>query len=330
MMMKSPDVSTAALTDLGADLYKTLYKIRRAEELIIAHYPEDQMKTPMHMSMGQEAIPAGVCQALDAQDQIFASYRSHAAFLAKSGDTDRFFAELYGKRSGTAQGKAGSMHLADPARGHMLSSAIVTSAIPVALGAAFAHKQKGNGRVACVFFGDGALDEGAFWESLNVACLMKLPVLFVCEDNGLAIHTPAVERRGFRSLEDVVRGFKCHVAGGDGSDLPGVVTATRQMLRLMSGKPQPGLLHFTYLRFLEHVGPGEDFDAGYRRRPTADELERVDPVLRLQKELRQSGCSEQELEAVKIAVDDQINRSVSHARQAPFPSPSELYTDVLA
>jgi pyruvate dehydrogenase E1 component alpha subunit len=311
-------------------LYRKLVLARRAEEKIQEEYFHDEIKTPVHLGIGGEAIPVGVCHCLPEGAKTFGTYRNHALYLALTEDTDGFFAELYGKATGPGKGKAGSMHLSAPERGLMATSAVVGTTIPLAVGAALADAYRESAGIVAVFFGDGAVEEGVFWESLNFACLHRLRVLFVCEDNGLAIHTPAVERQGFRSLQDAVRGFHCYVARGDGSDVPGVITATRQMLQLMSGQPQPGLLHFTYLRFLEHVGPGEDFDAGYRRRPTPDELERLDPVLRFQRELRQSGCSEHELEAVKTAVDDQINRSVSLARRAPFPAPSELYTDVLS
>src|SRR3989338_4702030 len=175
----TPTKQKAARKGLSRELYRKLYLIRCAEERIIKHYPEDEMKTPMHMSMGQEAVAVGVCHALGPHDQIFASYRSHAAFLTRTGDLEKFFGELYGRVSGTAAGKAGSMHVSSPERGHLCSSAIVASYLPVAVGAAFANKQKDNGGVTCAFFGDGALDEGAFWESLNVACVMRLPVLFV-------------------------------------------------------------------------------------------------------------------------------------------------------
>ncbi len=168
---------------LNLDLYKKLYLARRAEKKIREHYMEDEMKTPMHMSMGEEAIAVGVCHALKAEDQVFATYRSHAIYLAKTQKIDDFFAEMYGKDTALLKGKGGSMHMCAPESGFMGTSAIVASIIPVAVGVAFANKQMGNDKLATVFFGDGATDEGAFWESLNVACLMKLPILFVCEDN---------------------------------------------------------------------------------------------------------------------------------------------------
>src|SRR3990167_7920577 len=163
---------------LSVELYKKLYLIRQAENAILKYYPENDMTTPMHMSIGQEAVSVGVCQAMAPQDQVMGSYRSHALFLAKTGDTDQFFAEMYGRETSPMDGKAGSMHMSDPESGMLASSAIVSSTIPIILGVAYANKMKKNGLMAAVFFGDGATDEGVFWESVNVAALKKLPVIF--------------------------------------------------------------------------------------------------------------------------------------------------------
>ena len=148
---------------LNASLYKTVHLIRTAEKVIQRHYNEDEMKTPMHMSMGHEAISAGVCQALGKESQTFGYYRSHALYIAKAGETKRFFGELYGKKSGTARGRGGSMHLAYPERGLILVSAVVGSTIAPAVGAAFANKYKKNQKIVASFFGDGALEEGVFF-----------------------------------------------------------------------------------------------------------------------------------------------------------------------
>ena len=189
---------------LNVRLYEKMYLIRKAEEAIQEYYPEDDMKTPMHMSMGEEAIVAGVCEALDPEDQVLGTYRSHALYLAKTSETNRFFAEMYGKATGVARGKAGSMHLSSFEHGLLCSSAIVASSIPVALGVAFANKYKNRNKKVVVFFGDGAVDEGSFWESVNFAGLKKLPLLFVCEDNGLAVHTRREDRQGYSSINKVI------------------------------------------------------------------------------------------------------------------------------
>lgn len=311
-------------------LYRRLILARSTEERIRQEYPKDQMKTPVHLGVGEEAIPVGVCHCLPTGTKVFGTYRNHALYLAMTGDTDGFFAELYGKATGPGKGKAGSMHLASPPTGFLATSAVVGTTIPLAVGAALAHSYRGSRELAVAFFGDGAVEEGVFWESLNFACLRHLRVLFVCEDNGLAIHTPKSQRTGFRSLPEAIQGFECYVDSGDGSDLIGVIRSTRAMLKRMEELPKPGLLHLTYFRFLEHVGPLEDFDAGYRRRPRPDEVGRLDPVLRFEKVLCQNGCQPQELAVIQEEVEERLNRSILAAQRAPFAAASELYTDLFA
>lgn len=312
------------------ELYRRLLLSRRAEEKIRDEYARDGMKTPVHLGIGQEAIPVGVCHCLPPDSKTFGTYRNHALFLTVTQDTDRFFAELYGKATGPGKGKAGSMHLAAPEHGLMATSAVVGTTIPVAVGAALANAYRGSDELVAVFFGDGAVEEGVLWESLNFASLRHLRILFICEDNDLAIHTPTKDRQGFRSILEAVRGFRCHVMSADGSDVMSVVEATRQLLARMAQEPQPGFLHATYFRFLEHVGPKEDFDAGYRQRPTAAECQRLDPVVRFEQAMRRNGVSTSELAAIRSAVDAQIDASVRAAQEAPFAAADELWTDVLA
>lgn len=324
------DGSAACLGARGLALYRTLRLVRRAEEAIREEYAANEMKTPVHLGIGGEAIAVGVCHAVPPGTTVFGTYRNHALYLALTGDSDGFFGELYGKATGPSKGKAGSMHLAAPHHGLMATSAVVGTTIPLAVGAALARRYRGEPNLTVSFFGDGAVEEGVFWESLNFACLKRLRLLFVCEDNGLAIHTPTGERQGFRSIPEALQGFRCHVASGDGSDLREVVVATTQLLERMADDPRPGFLHLSYFRFLEHVGPSEDFNAGYRQKPPAEELARLDPVRRVEQELREQGVAREELEAVQASVNDQIARSVQAARQAPFAEPAELATDVWA
>ena len=313
---------------LSVELYRMLYLARTAEEYIIKHYPDDGMKTPMHMSMGQEAIPVGVCHALGQENQIWTSYRTHAAFLAKTGDTDKFFAEMYGKATGTAGGKAGSMHLSDPEKGHMTASAIVASVLPPAVGLAFANKRAGNGRISCVFFGDGALDEGSFWESLNVASLMRLPVLFVCEDNGLAVHTPAEARQGYRSITEQVNGFHCTVLQDDTTDVERVYDLTKEAMDTINTTGGPVFLYLKCYRYLEHVGIAEDFDAGYRSKSEYDEWLKRDCVLLQRERLIEQGLSEEDIQQMESHTEEGIRNSIKLAQDAPFPQPHDLYKGV--
>lgn len=316
--------------ELNVELYKKMYLIRKTEEKIREHYYDDEMKTPMHMSMGEEAIAVGVCHSLKPIDQIFGTYRSHAIYLTKTEDTDNFFAEMYGKDTSLQKGKGGSMHLCAPELGFMGTSAIVGSIIPVAVGAAFANKRNGDGKIVAVFFGDGATDEGVFWESLNVACLMKLPILFVCEDNGLAVHTPKSLRHGHNSITDVVSQFNCHVFKEKTTDVEVISELTCNAMRLLKKKQQPCFLHLKYYRYLEHVGINEDFDAGYRSRDEFEEWYKTDPVNLQRKKLLELGYNDADIQKMERNIDGQIEKSVELAQKAPFPDRSELYKEIYA
>lgn len=314
--------------DEGLKLYRKLLLIRRAEEAIRGCYHQNDMKTPVHLGIGQEAIPVGVCHCLPAGAATFGTYRNHALYLALTEETDRFFGELYGKETGLGKGKAGSMHLCAPERGLIATSAVVATTIPLAVGAALARSYRRNDAPVAVFFGDGAMEEGVFWESMNFAGLRSLNILFVCEDNGLAIHSTASERRGFSSPTGAVQGFRCRTASADGSDLTAVINATNRLRDEMARTGQPGFLHLTYFRFLEHVGINEDFVAGYRQGPTPDERQMLDPVSRFVMQLLALGCSHRELDAVSAVVDIQIQRSLTLAREADLPGPHTLYEDL--
>ena len=316
------------MSQLSLDLYKDLYLIRRSEEYIIKHYEEDDMKTPMHMSMGQEAVSVAICCALNPDDQIFGSYRSHAAFLAKTQDTDRFFAEMYGKTTGTARGKSGSMHLAAPELGHMVSSAVVASCLPLALGAGFASKRQNTGKVAVVFFGDGAQDEGVFWESINVASLMKLPVVFVCEDNDLAQHATKGMRQSYKSIIDIVSQMDFGVYDCNTTDIESMYQMADEAVRSARETFKPSFFRVECFRYLEHVGIYQDFDAGYRTRESFEDWQKSDSVVLQRKKLVSDGYSEADIQGHEKNIDQRIEASISLAMSADFPENEELYTGV--
>lgn len=315
---------------LNLGLYKKLYLIRRTEETIREHYMEDEMKTPVHLSVGEEAIAAGVVHALKNDDQIFGTYRNHGIYLSRTGETDKFFAELYGKKTGLAKGKAGSMHLFSPEHNFMSASAVVTTIIPVAVGAAFANKRKKNGKMVAVFFGDGAVEEGAFWESLNFACLHKLPILFVCEDNGFAIHTPVKDRQGFKSIGDIVSKFYCNVFEEKTTDVEVIYKLTHDAIKKQRNTGKPCFLYFKYYRYLEHVGINEDFKFGYRSEEEFKKWYKVDPINLQRKKLLKNGFSESEIKKIEAAINKQIENSVRLAKKAPFPDDKEVLRDVFA
>ena len=252
--------------------------IRAAENAIRKYYGEDDMKTPMHMSMGEEANIVGVCGALGPGGQAFGTYRSHALYLAMTGETDGFFAEMYGRVTGVARGKAGSMHMSAPESGLLCCAAIVGSTIPLAMGAAFANKMQRTGRPTAAFLGDGAMDAGGFWESLNGACLMKLPIMFVCGDNDLAVHTRRQRRHGFRSPTDVAAQFDCAVYESTSTDAEEIFRIAQAALAEMRATGRPAFLHLKWYRYLEHVGINEDFDAGYRSKDEYFDWLKRDPI----------------------------------------------------
>lgn len=313
-------------------LYRCMLLIRRAEEAIQEHYADDEMKTPVHLYIGQEAVAAGVCAALDRGDQVVGTYRSHGLYLALADDPEGMFAELYGRVSGPARGKAGSMHLSRPEHGLVFTSAVVGSTIPLALGLAWANRLRAPQRRVVAFFGDGAIDEGCFWESLNFACLKRLNVLFVCEDNGLAIHTPASQRHGYRSIAQVVSGFDCHVETSESTDAEEIRALTRRTLDAQRADGRPAFLHLRCYRTVEHVGPRveEDFHLGFRDPVEHRQWLERDPLRVMRARLLASGHPDAQIVQLEKETDERIRASVASARRAAFPDPAELLRDVLA
>ena len=316
------------MKSVNLKLYRTMYLIRKSEETIQKYYAQDQMKTPMHMSMGEEAIVTGVVNALKPDDQVLGTYRSHALYLAKTWETDQFFAEMYGKATGIAQGKSGSMHLNAPEKGLLCCSAIVASSIPIAMGAAYANKYLKNGKRVAVFFGDGATDEGVFWETINFACLKKLPILFVCEDNGFAVHTPREHRHGFSSLHKVVSNFDCNVFEERSTDPEIIYTTTQKALITMEHSEKPCFLRLHYYRYLEHVGINEDFEAGYRPKGEYLEWLKVDPIRMQREKLLTLGFHVQQVQELERAIDEQIAQSIKFAIGSVTADMCELHKGV--
>jgi len=313
---------------LNLELYKKVYLIRKSEDTIIKYYMEDEMKTPVHLSVGEEAIAAGVCQAIDKDDQIYGTYRNHGIYLARTGETDNFFAELYGRKTGMCKGKAGSMHMFCPECNFLGASAIVATNIPLGLGGAFAKKYKKEKGLSFTFFGDGALEEGVFWESLNFACLHKLPIIFVCENNGLAIHSHIKDRQSFKSITDIASSFGCNVFTEKSTDPEIIYNLTLKAITKQKENGRPCFMHLKYYRYLEHVGINQDFKFGYRSEDEYKRWLKVDPVKLQREKLLIMGCSENRIKKLETNIDKQVDKSVELAEKAPFPDRKEVLTDV--
>jgi len=236
---------------------------------------------------------------------------------------------MYGKVTGTSKGKAGSMHLLAPEHGLICTSAVVASHISVGVGVAYANKLAGNGKITAVFFGDGAVDEGAFWESLNIASLLQVPLLFVFEDNGFAVHTPKHERHGYDSLARIVAGFDCDVFDSDSTDVEDIHSLTLEALDSLRRKGSPCLLDLKYYRYLEHVGVFEDFKAGYRSHEEFLEWKARDPV-ELQRRKLAQWLRETDILHLERDIREQVLKSWQKAKDAPFPSDDALCEDVYA
>jgi TPP-dependent pyruvate/acetoin dehydrogenase alpha subunit len=221
------------------------------------------------------------------------------------------------------------MHVSDVDAGHFCSTAIVSSGIPVAVGAAYAAKVQKTGKMPVTFFGDGAIDEGNFWESLNIACVMGLPMVFACEDNGLAVHTGKAARHGYRSIVDVARQFKCIVDIDESNDVERIYDVTARTSAEARRSGQPAFLVFKCYRYLEHVGINTDFHEGYR-----DESEYTrfladkDSLVMQRRRLVEMGVAEKDIAATEVAIEDRIAKAVQAAKAAPLPALEQLYRGV--
>lgn len=304
--------------------YKALYRIRRVEEEIAAVYPTDKIKSPVHLSIGQEAVSVGVCEALRQDDVVFGSYRSHALYLAKGGDLRKMIAELYGKVDGCAKGKGGSMHLVDVQARVMGASAVVGTTIAQAVGFAYAFKLQRKDSVVASFFGDGAVDEGAFHESLNFAALKSLPIIFVCENNFYAIHTHQSLRQKLANVCERARVYGMPAEQIPDNDALRIYERVSEAVsRLRSGEPGPFFFECLTYRLKEHVGPNDDFHLGYRTRDEAEPWIENDPVMRLGDRLERA-----QRQKIEAEVEAEIRAAFAFAEQSPFPEAAELYTDV--
>jgi len=305
------------------DFYRQVLRIRRVEEEVARVYPTDKIKSPVHLSIGQEGVSVGVCAALRPSDVVCPTYRGHALYLAKGGNLRAMIAELYGKVTGCTRGKGGSMHLIDVGAGVLGASAIVGTTIPLAVGYAYAQRLKKTDTVVASFFGDGAVDEGAFHESMNFAALHKLPVLFVCENNFYSIHSPQLARQPHANLCARAASYGVAAETLDGCDVPALYESVRSAVESVRRGEGPRFLECMTYRFREHVGPNEDFHAGYRSREEAEPWFARDPLLLLGQLLTPTVRT-----LIEAEVEAEIAEAFAFAEASPLPASDELLADV--
>ncbi len=277
------------MSAIKKQLLDVMFKIRKAEEKIVSVYANEQMmRTPTHLSIGQEAVAAGLALALKEGDQVFAGHRCHAAYLAKGGDFEAFFAELCGRVTGIAGGRAGSAHLTDHRAG-IYASPILGATIPVAAGAALAFKMDAKPNVAVAVFGDATIEEGVFAETLNLAVTKQWPVLFLCENNLYSTHSPLSVRQPSSQIFERVRIPELLTVQIDGNDVWLVYETLLKTIETIRKTGKPAFVECLTYRVREHVGPLFDYDRGYRTKAEVDVWMDQCPIKRFTKKLLDEG-----------------------------------------
>jgi pyruvate dehydrogenase E1 component alpha subunit len=304
---------------------KRMILIRRVEEAIADMVATGEARCPCHLAIGQEATAVGVAEHLTPQDRIFGCHRSHAHYLALGGDSYSLFAEVLGRVTGCAGGMGGSMHLYDPAHGLLGTVPIVAATIPIATGAALAAKMDNGTDVAVAFFGDGATEEGVFHESLNLASVLGLPIIFVCENNLFSSHLHISLRQPYNSITRyaIAHGISTQLV--DGNDVVEISKAMGELVKQARETRKPALLEAVTYRWRGHVGHREDLDVGVKRSEELILWKQRDPISRLVKALEnQSFLNASALTAMRDEVDSLTTKALEEARKAPYPPDSQL------
>jgi acetoin:2,6-dichlorophenolindophenol oxidoreductase subunit alpha len=311
------------------NLYVTMLTIRRFEERAILEHGKGNVPGLIHSYIGQEAVASGVCANLKRDDRIVSNHRGHGHCIAKGADLKRMMAEIFGKRTGYCKGKGGSMHIADFGIGMLGANGIVGGGLPIAVGAALAAQLEGAGRVVVVFFGDGASNEGEFHESLNLASVWKLPLLFACENNQYGANTRIWDVTSVSSLAERARAYGITGALVDGNDVLAVREAAHEALARARSGGGPNLLEFRTYRWRHH------FEGGYYPdlRPT-DEIEAWKekcPLKSFEQRLLEDGVLDREAQdRINLQVMSRVEDAVIYAVESPFPDPEDALEDVFS
>lgn len=303
-------------------MLRAMLRIRLAEETLADLYKQQEMRTPTHFSIGQEAVAVGVCSALDRQDVVYSGHRCHAHYLAKGGDLNALVAELYGKETGAARGRGGSVHLNAPEVGFIAASAILGETMAAAVGSGWAFAMDQSPRIAVSFVGDGVAEEGIFHEALNFAVVRQVPVLFVCENNLYSTHSPlSVRQPPGLSIAERAAAYKMPAQSGDGNDVFAVRAAADEAVAWCRAGKGPYFLEFATYRWREHVGPNWDYDYGYRTKTEVDEWIGRCPIQQGTRALVEEGSiSEHEVGSWESEIRQEVAQAVALAQSAPFPS----------
>ena len=331
-MLATAEDPVAASAGISLSLLENMVRIRMVEEAIAAHYPEQQMRCPVHLSIGQEAASAGVCAALRPDDLAMSGHRSHAHYLGKGGNLNAMIAEIYGKETGCCQGRGGSMHLVDLKAGFVGAVPIVGSTIPIATGLAFADRQLKRDRITVAFLGEAATEEGVFHESVNFASLHHLPIVFVCENNLYSVYSPlSVRQPAQREVWQLAAGHGVTAHQGDGNDPLAVYELMRDAAAQARSGRGPVFLELKTYRWREHCGAGFDNHIGYRTEAEYLAWRERDPISNFESHLKATGEFDVLRDAqFKAQVETEITEAFAAAKRAPFPAGATMMNHIYA
>lgn len=313
-------------------LFKELLKIRLAEKTLASWYKKQEMRTPTHFGLGQEAIAVGVCSVLERTDVVYSYHRCHNHFLAKGGSIYKLAAELFGRESGCSGGRGGSVHLTDRENGFIASSAILGESVAAATGSALAFKMDNKESISTAFFGDAVAEEGVFYESLSYSKLKNLPLLLICENNGYATESPLSARQPSEApIYQRVESFGIPSYEADGNDLVAIVDAAQKAIQHIRQGHGPYYLEFKTYRWLEHVGPYYDFEQGrdYRSEEELMMWKQNCPV-KIAKEylLARKILDSQEIIDLETSIQNEVDSDIERAYTGSWPSKSTLFRNI--
>lgn len=299
-------------------LFKTSLRIRLVESRIAERYPEGNMRCPVHLSIGQEIPSAIFQQVVKPGDSAISTHRAHAHYLAMGGNLPRMVAEIYGKVTGCSKGRGGSMHLIDLEKGFLGSSAIVGNSIPIGVGVGFAKKLKNDSSLSFIFLGDGAIEEGSFYESANFAAVHKLPVVFVVENNLYSVYTGLSARQpAGRSISELASSIGLYCDSADDSEISDCFSKLASLTDYARSGKGPSLIEINTYRKLEHCGPNDDDNLGYRPKVELAEFKERDLLVALENDL---SLTVQDVDKIRTEIYKDIEDAFEFAESSPFPT----------
>ena len=312
--------------------YELASRIRAVEETIAKEYSNGEMRCPVHLSIGQELVSAVVGLNQQKQDTVVSSHRAHAHYLAKGGNLHRMIAEIYGKVTGCCKGRGGSMHLIDLEVGFLGSSAIVGNSIPIGVGSGLTHKLNKSDALSFIFLGDGAIEEGSFYESVNFSVVQELPTVYICENNLYSVYTGLNQRQPTeRNIYEMVNGMGVKSVKIETINVLDCLNKTTEMIKLARASRKPVFIEYDTYRWLEHCGPNDDDYLGYRPQGELNKWKEKDPVSNLGKILISDyGILDSELQAIHNEIEIEVLAAFDQAKKDKFPTLEQSQADVYA